>query len=88
MREPYETLLGCYRDHWFLWPFLDGDVPDFAGIMQAQPLGVLSTGELIVLHVALAIWNNDRTARIADLAGLDELTRQRVLDALYLTCRV
>ena len=88
MREPYETLLGGYRSHWFLWPFLDGDVPDFRGIMNAQPLGSLSTGELIVLHVALAIWNGDRTARIADLAGLDDHTRQRVIDALYLTCRV
>lgn len=88
MREPYETLLGCYRDHWLLWPFLDGDVPDWSGIMGAGPLGQLSSGEVIVLHVALAVWNGDRTARIADLAGLDESTRRRVLDALYLTCLV
>lgn len=88
MREPYETLLGGYRDHWLLWPFLDGDVPDFAGIMGAEPFGQLSTGELIMCHIALAIWNGDRTARIADLAYLDEEHRRRVLDALYLTCGV
>lgn len=82
MREPYETLLGPYRDHWLLWPFLDGDVPDWAGIMSAEPLGQLSSGELIMLHVALAIWNGDRTARIADLAALDSEHRRRVIGAL------
>lgn len=88
MREPYETLLGDFHDHWLLWRFLEGDVPDFAGIMVSGPLGQLSTGELILCHIALAIWNGDRTARIADLAGLDESNRRRVLDALYLTCGV
>lgn len=88
MREPYETLLGDFRDHWLLWRFLAGDVPDFAGIMTAGPLGQLSTGELILCHIALAIWNGDRTARIADLAALDEDNRRRVLDALNLTCGV
>jgi hypothetical protein len=82
VREPYETLLGCYREHWLLWPFLDGEVPDWSGIMGAGPLGQLSDGELIVLHVALAIWNGDRTARIADLAHLDLENRRRVLGAL------
>lgn len=84
MREPYETLLGQYRDHWLLWPFLGGDVPDFAGITSAGPLGSLSTGELIMLHIALAIWNGDRTARIADLAQLDNDHRRRAVGALAL----
>lgn len=87
MREPYETLLGPYRDHWLLWPFLEGDLPDFAGIAGAEPLGQLSSGELIILNIALAIWNGDRAARIADLAGLDAAHRHRVIRALELTCR-
>lgn len=82
MREPYETLLGQYRDNWFLWPFLAGEVPDFPGIMNAGPLGSLSTGELVMLHVALAFHNGDRTARVADLAGLDDPNLRRVIDAL------
>ena len=88
MREPYETLLGQFHDHWFLWRFLQGDVPDFAGLAAADPLGRLSSGELILCQIALAIWNGDRTARIADLAVLDTDQRARVLDALHLTCRV
>lgn len=88
MREPYNTLLGGYHDHWWLGRFLAGDEPDFAGIMAARPFGVLSTGELIMCHVGLAIWNGDRTARIADLAGLDDDHLRRVLDALDLICRV
>lgn len=88
MREPYETLLGEYRDHSFLGRFLQGDRPDFVGLAAADPLGRLSSGELIVCQIALAIWNGDRTARIADLGALDTETRSRVVDALHLTCRV
>lgn len=84
MREPYEVLLGHFRSHWLLWPFFDGDVPDFASIDGAEPLGKLSTGELVLLHIALAIYNGDRTARIADLATLDHVNRARALFALQL----
>lgn len=84
MREPFETLLGGYHDHWFLGPFLTGREPDFDGIMAAEPFGALSTGELIMCHVALAIAKGDRTARIADLAGLDDEHLRRVIDALNL----
>lgn len=84
MREPYETLLGPYRDsqHWLLWPFLDGEVPDFAGIQGSEPLGKLSSGEMTLVNVALAIWNGDRTARISDLGALDYKHRSRVIKAL------
>lgn len=88
MREPYETLLGDLHDHWFLGKYLHGDVPDFAGIAAADPLGRLSSGELILCQIALAIWNGDRTARIADLAALDVDNRHRVISALEHTCRV
>lgn len=88
MREPYETLLGDYHDHWFLGKYLDRDVPDFAAIAAADPLGRLSSGELVLCQVALAIWNGDRAARIADLAVLDPQHRMRVIRALELTCEV
>lgn len=88
MREPYETLLGQFKDHWFLGQFLWLDIPDFAAIAAADPLGRLSTGELILCQVALAFWNGDRAARIADLATLDTDNRLRVARALELSCQV
>lgn len=90
MREPYETLLGQYRgDHWFLWRFLEGDLPDFAGIAAADAgLGRLSKGELLMVNVALAFWNGDDTAKVADLAILDEDNFHRVIRALEYTCGV
>lgn len=88
MREPYETLLGQYRDHWLLWSFLEDDAPNFAGIAAADCLGALSTGEMIMLNVALAFWNGDRTARIADLAHLDDENRQRVAEAIYIAAGI
>lgn len=86
MREPYETLLGDYRDHWFLARFLEGNEPDFVALAAADPLGRLSSGELILCQIALAIWNGDRTARISDLAGLDIPHRRKVIRALERTC--
>lgn len=88
MREPYETLFAPYRDHRLLGGFLTGDTPDWPGLMDNPKLDSLSSGEITLLWVGLAIWNGDRTARVADLAALDLETRRRVLDALYLTCRV
>lgn len=88
MREPYETLMGRFRDHWFLWPFLDGEVPDFDGISSAGPLGQLSTGEMVICNLARDIHQHTRTVAVTDLGLLDVETRRQVLDALYLTCRV
>jgi hypothetical protein len=88
MREPYESLMGRYRDHWFLWPFLDGEVPDFEGISAAGPLGVLSSGEMVICNLARDIYLHSRTVAVTDLGLLDSETRRLVLDALYLTCEV
>lgn len=85
MREPYETLLGQYADHWLLWKHLQGYEPDFAAIANDELLGNLSSGELLMLHVALAFWNGDRTARIADLYALDHENRERIVEAIRLT---
>lgn len=82
MRQPYETLLGHLAGHWLLGPHLDRDVPDLDRIMNDDRLDCLSSGEITLLWIALAVRNGDRTARIADLAGLDRPTRLRVLAAL------
>lgn len=89
MREPYETLLGQYHDHWFLWAFLQGDVPDFWPIIQNHAFEALSAGEQTMVMVALAFWNGDESASVADLLRkLDTGSRARVLAALQLTCEV
>lgn len=83
MREPYETLLGQFHDHWFLGQYLTGTEPNFVGIMDDDLLGAVSTGELILLNIAYA-FEGDRTARVADITHLDDTNRRRVVDALYL----
>ncbi len=85
MTEPYETLLGQYRDHWFMHAFLTGDVPDFWPIIQHHSFDALSTGEQVMVMVAFALWNGDGSARIADLQKIDAVNRRRVIDALALT---
>lgn len=82
MREPYETLLGQYRDHCLMGRFLEGYDPDFAGMAASDAWRMISHSELTMWHIALAFWNGDRTARIADLQGLDYDNRVRVADAL------
>lgn len=83
MRQPYETILGQFRDHWALGPYLTGEVPNWDGIMASSKLDSLSAGEITLLWVALAFWNGDRTARVADLVKvLDRTNRQRVASAL------
>ena len=84
MREPYETLLGQYRDHPLLGPYLEGYDPDFAALAASDVPLMISSGELLMLHVALAFHNGDRTARIADIGKLDYENRERVADAIYM----
>jgi len=86
VREPYETLLGQYRDHWALWPFLEGDIPDWGGMARGDVLQYLSSGETVMIGVALAFWNGNRDVTVADLLRvLDEKNRRRVVLALAST---
>lgn len=85
MREPYETLLGQYRDHPLLGSYLQGYDPDFAALAASEVPLMISSGELLMLHVALAFYNGDRTARIADLAKLDADNRERIVDAIRIS---
>jgi hypothetical protein len=87
VREPYATLFEGYEDHWLLAPYLWGDEPDWEGLHAEDRLDALSDGEKILLGIAGA-FAGDRTARFADLAGLDEAHRYRVAMALLRTAGV
>lgn len=84
MREPYASLLEPFRGHWWVDEHLQDATPDWDRILTNPYWNALSSGEAILLNVALAIYNGDSTARIADLATLDEENRRRVLHALAL----
>jgi hypothetical protein len=84
MREPYESLLGGLKDHWWLADFLTDAVPDWQSIAVDPRWNSLSDGEAVLLQIALAIYNGDQSARIADLAKLDAGNRYRAVNALYL----
>jgi len=82
MREPFETLLGQYRDHPLMGRFLDGYDPDFVGMAASEVPLMISSSELVMWNIALAFHNGDRAARFADLHGLDYDNRVRVADAV------
>jgi len=88
MREPYETLLGQYRDHPLMGRYVDGYDPDFAGLAASDVPRMISSGELIVWRVALAFHNRDHAATFADVLSLDDDNRTRVADALAMTVGV
>lgn len=85
MRQPYETLLGAYRDHWFLGPYLTGDVPHLAGIMRDSRWRSLSDGEQLMVRIAWSFQNGGGDVRLAELGRLDSEHRGRVAMALLLT---
>lgn len=82
MRQPYATIFAGLEDHWLLGPHLHGDVPNWEGIMNDRRLDSLSSGEITLLWIGLAVYNGDETAKIADLKKIDRRTRLRVLSAL------
>lgn len=85
MVDRYETLLGHFRDeeHWLLAPFLQGDIPDFAGMHDTQRLDALSDGERILIRVGLDMYNTRGNVNLRELLQLDKLNRTRVVSALH-----
>lgn len=60
MREPYETLLGQYRDDPILGPYLGDDEPDWCGLIDlaADPKWhALGTGQRCIIDFAAALKN-------------------------------
>lgn len=83
MRAPYAGLFAGWESHALIGEHFLGEVPDWAGIMESPWLDSLSSGEITLLWVGLAIYNGDRTATVADVVRrLDTPNRRRVLDAL------
>lgn len=60
MREPYETLLGRWRDDPILGQYLSGDEPDWLGITMEPALNACGSGQLAVLDLAAALKNVKR----------------------------
>lgn len=85
MREPYRTLFAGYENHWLLSHYLTGDEPDWTGLANDERVVALSTGEKILLGIAGG-FAGDRTARFADLAGLDSSHLIRVAQAILVNC--
>lgn len=83
MREPFDTLLQPFRGHWWVDAYLQEAVPDWEPILTHPYWNALSAGEACLLQVALAIYNADRSATVADLLQhLDEENFRRALWAL------
>lgn len=55
MREPWETLLGHYRAHWFLSDYLDDQTPPIRDIVRDERFWALSSGEQAMVYAAEAI---------------------------------
>lgn len=55
MKEPWETLLGQFRHHWFLHEFLEDDTPHLKAILDDERYWSLSSGEQAMVLCADAI---------------------------------
>jgi hypothetical protein len=83
MRQPYASLFDGWESHPLIGEHFVGDVPDWDGIMESSWIDALSSGEVTLLWVGLAIYNGDQTATVADvIRRLDTPNRRRVLAAL------
>ena len=83
MRDPYETLLGQYHDHWFLRDYLDGGTPRIRAIQADERWWCLSDGERAMVTAAAALLQLNEC-----WLAVDEDNRARILTALQLTCGV
>lgn len=83
MREPYRTIVGHHRDHVLLGPYLEEDEPDFTGLAASDVPFRVSSSELLMLRVALAFHNGDKTATLAEILNrFDYDNLIRVSDAI------
>lgn len=87
MREPWETLLGQYHDHWLLARYLDGDQPDVHAIQADDRWYCLSSGEQAMVLAADAMLHFNR-ALIGCLESVDETNQARIRRALRIAADV
>lgn len=85
MREPWETLLGQFRGHWFLGPYTDGtyQVPPIRSIIADERFWALSGGEQALIYAA------DAMLRIHECyLAVDETNQDRIDRALRIALDV
>lgn len=83
MQEVYEELLGHLKENPVIGKYLQGDLPDFSNIWT-EAIPSLSSGEKVMVEVALAMYNGNGTARFADIFQVDRPNQRRILNALAL----
>lgn len=87
MRDPFEIILGPYKDHEILGRHLQGEEPNWSGLATDEKVDWLSSGEKIMLRVAAAFAGRDYTVLMADLGDVDATCRMRVAHAIIWTAR-
>jgi hypothetical protein len=85
VNEPYELLLGTYKDHPMIGTFLTGDAPAFEYLYTI--IDMLSTEERIMVKVAFALHAEQQGATVRELLDLSDLMFDRVVEALRLSRR-
>ncbi len=80
MDEPYELLLGQYRTHSLLGHYLKEDEPHFEYIYPL--LDMLSSEERIMVKVAFAFHEENRSATVRELLELSDICFDRVVQAI------
>ena len=56
--------------------------PAFGRLVHPTVTGVLSSGEVATINLALALWNGNRESCVADLFLMDAEHQQRACDAI------
>lgn len=87
MQEVYEELLGHMKDHPILGKYLQGHLPEWSDIFAEDTFDMLSTGEQVLVNIALALYNGHRAAAFADIFSVDRNNQRRILNALSLRIR-
>lgn len=85
MYPVYEELLGHMKENAVIGEFLQEETyPQWDEIYKGGRFLMLSSGEQVLVNVGLALYNQNRDARLADLFKIDRTNQQRVLNALSL----
>lgn len=81
MEEPYETLLGQYKDHPVMGQYLQHDLPEWDNLYHhAMPM--ISSGERIMVQAALCLYNAYGSILLRDIFLVDQKNQERILAAL------
>lgn len=85
MLEPYEVLLGPYKNHPILGPYLQDDLPAFTYLYPV--LDMVDAEERVMVKVAFALHQEVQGAGVKDLLNISDIAFERVVQALRLQRR-